>query len=152
MTLWKKFFCCLLIFNCISLSKGFAQEGGEEEEPRPASVYGDPLGDITLVAACTVGGAILGLSTLPFTEEPGDHLKNIVVGGAVGLIIGVAAVAYMQANKSNMDYDGGYALRAPSPQEFSTTERTRSIMEVSQRRIAKSWSNTAPSLQYSFQF
>jgi hypothetical protein len=52
------------------------------------------------VAATTAGGAILGLSTLSFVDEPGDHLKNILFGGAIGLIIGVAVVAYSQAQGS----------------------------------------------------
>ena len=65
----------------------------------------ESIQDITTVAALGGVGAVLGLSTLSFVEEPGDHLKNIVVGGAIGIIVGVAVVAYNQANKSKSFYE-----------------------------------------------
>jgi hypothetical protein len=47
-----------------------------------------------------LAGAVLGLSTLSFVEEPKDHTRNIVVGASIGIIAGVAYVAFTQANKS----------------------------------------------------
>jgi hypothetical protein len=107
-------FC--LAFLLFSSPVQAQQEGGKP-------IYGDPMQDITLVGACTVGGAVLGLSTLPFTEEPGDHLKNILVGGAIGLIIGVALVAYVQANKTNTYYGAGLSVEAENLVGFSTQDR-----------------------------
>ncbi len=53
------------------------------------------LGDSALVIAySTVGGAVLGASTLPFYEDPGDHTKNIFYGAAIGAVIGVIISAY----------------------------------------------------------
>lgn len=53
------------------------------------------LGDSALtVAFSTIGGAILGASTLPFYEEPGDHTKNIFYGAAIGAVVGVIISAY----------------------------------------------------------
>ena len=53
------------------------------------------LGDSALtVAFSTIGGAILGASTLPFYEEPGDHTKNIFYGAAIGAVAGVIISAY----------------------------------------------------------
>jgi len=46
-----------------------------------------------------VGGAVLGLSTLSFVSQPSDHLKNILIGGALGIIVGVGYVAYMAATE-----------------------------------------------------
>ncbi len=62
--------------------------------------------DLLVVAGSGAGGAILGLSTLPFYAEPADHFKNVIVGGAIGVIVGVAVVAYMQASQTkDMYYD-----------------------------------------------
>jgi hypothetical protein len=53
------------------------------------------LGDSALtVAFATVGGAIMGASTLPFYETPGDHTKNIFYGAAIGAVVGVIISAY----------------------------------------------------------
>jgi hypothetical protein len=95
----------LLIFSLIATSSNsFAQDN---DDPLLDTSMRDAL---TVVAMGTVG-AILGLSTLSFVEEPKEHLKNIVVGGAVGIIIGVGVVAWGQASKSRDSYqqtfDGG---------------------------------------------
>ena len=73
----------------------------------------DPLLDTSMRDALTVvamgsAGAILGLSTLSFVEEPKDHLKNIVVGGAIGIIVGVGFVAWGQASKSRDSYQQSF--------------------------------------------
>ncbi|MGB0452691.1 MAG: hypothetical protein ACPGJV_03180 [Bacteriovoracaceae bacterium] len=64
------------------------------------AVLADSLESVYIVGGMMGAGAILGLSTLSFYEEPGDHLKNIVTGGAIGIIIGVGIVGYLQATKS----------------------------------------------------
>lgn len=46
------------------------------------------------VAFSTLGGAVLGASTLPFYEDPGDHTKNIFYGAALGAVAGVLISAY----------------------------------------------------------
>lgn len=86
----------------------------------------DSFRDISLIGATSLGGAILGLSTLSFVEEPGDHLKNIVVGAAVGIIFGVGMVAYMAATKNKSIYeDGTINLRPNKDLKFATTSRMR---------------------------
>ncbi|PIP91319.1 MAG: hypothetical protein COW01_05495 [Bdellovibrionales bacterium CG12_big_fil_rev_8_21_14_0_65_38_15] len=87
----------LFIFTAITPVKGFAQDNS-------SSIVEQSLQDAMIIGGTAVGGAVLGLSTLSFVEEPGDHLKNILVGGAVGIIVGVGLVAYMQANKSQTIY------------------------------------------------
>jgi len=66
-----------------------------------------------------VGGAILGLSTLAFVKEPQDNLKNIAIGGAVGIILGVGIVAFSHATEGNMYYES-YKIDS---REFDTGER-----------------------------
>lgn len=78
---------------------GAAGGGGSEED-----IIQQSLGDLTLVGIAGVGGAVLGLSTLSFVETPKDHLDNVLVGGAIGIIVGVGIVAYFQAVKSNSKY------------------------------------------------
>jgi hypothetical protein len=89
----------LIIAFCLNLftSAAFAQD---------EDFTGQSLRDITTVAAMGGAGAILGLSTLSFVDEPKDHLKNIVVGASLGVIIGVGWVAWGQANKSKGSYEG----------------------------------------------
>ncbi len=84
-------------------------------------IIGDSLKDITTVAVMGATGAVLGLSTLSFVEEPKDHLKNILVGGALGIIVGVGFVAYNQANQSKQVIRGGAMV--PSLKDMPTTER-----------------------------
>lgn len=42
----------------------------------------------------SLGGAVLGLSTLPFYGEPQEHANNITVGALLGFIAGAGYVAY----------------------------------------------------------
>ena len=97
---------------CLLSNAVYSQESEEEFEQ-------DPLKDATTVAAITLGGAILGLSTLSFTSEPKEHIKNVLVGGALGLIIGVGIVAFNQATKTK----DNFVLNEIPSKEFSTQER-----------------------------
>lgn len=71
--------------------------------------------DIILVATAGVGGAILGLSTLSFTNEPSKHISNVWTGAALGVIAGVIFVAFNSAQKNSEDLQ--------SSASFSTFER-----------------------------
>jgi hypothetical protein len=119
----------------------------QEAEATSVSGKGAYFNDIMTVSACAIGGAVLGLSTLSFTEEPGDHLKNIVVGGAVGLIIGVAAVAYMQANKTNTYYS--HRSLEDLQKNFGTKERSNLLADIHE---SKQEIKNLPQVFYSFNF
>ena len=95
LTLVLSLFC----FSSLTAPKALAQIEGNNP------VVHDAINDAYIVGGSGVVGAVLGLSTLSFVEKPGDHLKNIVVGGAIGIIIGVSVVAWGQANKSRQNYD-----------------------------------------------
>lgn len=119
-SIFKKF----LIFSVLaSLSlAAFAQDKAGAGAPAPegeigADIIKESLGDLTLVAVAGLSGAVLGLSTLSFVDEPSEHLDNIVVGGALGIIVGVGVVAYLQAVKSEDKYeeaDPGYGFNTRS--------------------------------------
>lgn len=90
-----------------------AAEGGSSDD-----IVSSSLQDFSIVMGVGIGGAILGLSTLSFVDEPKEHLNNVVTGGAIGIIIGVGIVAYNQATKSQESYLEGAAYEG-----FSTKER-----------------------------
>ncbi len=98
LTMVKKIISLLLAFTLVT-SNALAQDGGE------SSFAQDSLKDITTVAALGGFGAVLGLSTLSFVDEPSEHLRNIVVGAAIGIILGVGVVAFNQAAKSKDFYE-----------------------------------------------
>jgi hypothetical protein len=105
------------IFFITTISGVFAQDattpaaGGGDDD-----VFGESMQDLSIVGGMGIAGAVIGLSTLSFVEVPMDNLKNILVGGAIGVILGVGIVAYKQATKTNDDLT--YTRR-----DFGTSER-----------------------------
>lgn len=97
-----------------------ADAGGANSE----NMFEDSMKDVYTVVGVGIGGAVLGLSTLSFAEEPKDNLKNVVTGGAIGIIVGVAIVAYKHATKSSTKYKEN-AYRPVDLKDFSTDERLR---------------------------
>lgn len=74
---------------------------------RPASAAdeGRPRRGLAKIIFAGLGGAVLGLSTLSFYGEPQEHLNNISVGFAAGIIIGTGFAAYdAAASASNNDF------------------------------------------------
>ncbi len=106
-----KFLILIQLISLIFAAPVWAQDASDD-------ILRDSMQDLSIVVGLGAGGAILGLSTLSFVEKPGDHLNNILVGASIGIIIGVAAVAYKQANKTNSGYRGAEAA------DFSTLDRT----------------------------
>jgi hypothetical protein len=70
------------------------------QDAKSSGTLDDSLQDLTVVVASGAVGAVLGLSTLSFMDTPKDHLKNIAIGGALGVIFGVGYVVFGQATKS----------------------------------------------------
>jgi len=91
----------LMFVNCfLFIPDMIAQEAQSGDE----DIFKNSLRDITVVTATGLSGAIIGLSTLPFTEVPKEHYRNILVGGALGVILGVGLVAWGQADKGRKTY------------------------------------------------
>lgn len=61
----------------------------------------------------TIGGAVLGLSTLSFYGKPQEHTGNITMGALIGLVVGVGY----------MSYDANRAPQTSGSYDFSQTER-----------------------------
>ena len=74
----------------------------------------DAMTDIYTIGGAGLAGSLLGLSTLSFAKKPERRLKNIVTGGALGIILGVAIVAYSQANKSQNLLTSRQSIPPPS--------------------------------------
>lgn len=137
----KNIFITLCVLVNIVFSQAMAQENGDDNFAQ------ESIKDISTVAGLGAGGAILGLSTLSFVEEPGDHLKNIVVGGAIGIIIGVGVVAWSQANKSRDLYE----TNVLNYKNFSTDER-KSWHTANNKNYHNSNTLKAPRIQYKITF
>ena len=94
---------------------------GQEPEPAPAppvivppeaplatveksSTIAGPRRQLALIIFSGLGGAVLGLSTLSFYGRPQDHLVNIAIGAAVGVISGTVYVTYRAASEPQEFY------------------------------------------------
>lgn len=157
---WRKLILvCLVFVSILSPSQTYAQEdeGGGEDD-----FFSSSLTDFGIVIGSGVFGAILGLSTLSFVDEPKDHLKNILVGGAIGVIIGVGIVAYTAARKGKSGYEGGdeaYYWKKQTEKElvFSGANRVKWHVDM----VEKQWDHreritrdmkTSPQLTFAFSF
>ena len=133
-------FCSFLVTNS---HQGFAQEGGS------TGVLGDSLKDLYTVAGVGVAGSVLGLSTLSFVEEPGENLKNIVTGGAIGIILGVGVVAWRHASRSKDVYDTSEVQSPGNP----TREDFFAGSELfSRSNTKKELASFAPMVRYNIHF
>lgn len=106
--------------------------------------------DLLIVVGGGLAGAVLGLSTLSFVEEPKDHTRNIVVGAAVGIIAGVAYVAFNQANQSKQLILGPQDEAYFNPKEFDTNKRV--AWHYEELNSKTSFSNSLNQINYSFKF
>ena len=103
----------------------------------------DSVKDMSVVFGMGLAGAILGLSTLSFVDEPSQHTKNIAVGGAVGIIIGVSAVIVGQASKTSL------SKNSDPINEFNFDRLKRE--EFSSQKIAENLF-LRPNITYQFNF
>lgn len=142
-SLTKKILSCLIsaiiLLNPLALS---AQDSAET-----GGLFDDSLHDITMVLGVGAVGAILGLSTLSFVEKPKDNLKNVAIGGAVGIVIGVGIVIFGQATKSQSTM----MSQLPSVPVTADTAQRLARQEFGQERIAQNYlDQTTLGLNFSF--
>ena len=100
---------------------GLTQDGNLD------GLVNDTKNDFLVVVGGGLAGAILGLSTLSFVEEPKEHTRNILVGASLGIIAGVGYVAFSQATRTqDMMYgsEGTGAYYKSSTKEFGTFARS----------------------------
>ena len=65
------------------------------QEPQEEAMMKTSMNDLLVVGGFGLGGGLMGLSTLSFYDEPFDHFDNVLIGGAVGIIIGVGIVGFL---------------------------------------------------------
>ncbi|MNJ91124.1 hypothetical protein D3C87_87690 [compost metagenome] len=92
--------------------------------------------NVAAVLFSSLGGAILGLSTLPFYGEPQEHANNITTGALIGLVAGLGYVAYDNTRSSAPAYD------------YSRFEE----IDVKNRRSMSVAATTAPVMKFTFDF
>lgn len=107
----------MLVVSILNLNLTFAQDGGDLD-----GLVQDSKNDLLVVVGAGLAGAVLGLSTLSFVEEPKEHTNNIVVGASIGIIAGVAVVALSQATKSR-DMIYGPQGHIKDAKDFDSTDR-----------------------------
>lgn len=132
----QKLASAIIIFLLILTPfKSFAADNGDFVD--------DSIRDMSIVLGTTIGGAVLGLSTLSFADEPSKHWRNVAVGGAIGLIVGVGVVVVSQATthstitKTNTDLNE-YNFDSYARQDFAS------------QRVVES--KNIPDIGYTFSF
>lgn len=88
----------LVILLCFSVSStSYAQS-------RSFAATEAPRKNFTTIVYAGLGGAILGLSTLSFHGRPQDHMDDIAIGFAVGIIAGALYTSYLAATEPENFY------------------------------------------------
>ena len=121
------------------------QQVSAQDRDSQSGLMDESLADLSLVLGAGAVGAILGLSTLSFVEEPKDHFKNISIGGAIGIVIGVAIAVSGQATKSQSSI-----AQSIAPLNSNSLESLTRI-DFSDIKIAKNYL-VEPTVNYQFSF
>ena len=139
-TLTKKLLTCLvttvILLNPLQL---------RAQDSNPTGFVDESLNDLYVVLGSGAVGAVLGLSTLSFVETPKDHMKNIAIGGAIGIVFGVGYVIFNQATKSQT-----ITSEATSPMTAESNESLARV-DFSKQKIAENYLQT-PTLGFNFTF
>lgn len=77
----------------------FSAQSFAQANNQTSSTKIGPKKQLTMIFLSGLGGAVLGLSTLSFHGRPQDHLGNIAIGFAVGVVFGTIYVTYNTATK-----------------------------------------------------
>jgi len=127
----------------------FGSSGVLAQETGSTGILSDSLSDLYTVAGVGAAGAVLGLSTLSFVDKPGENLKNIVTGGAMGIIIGVGIIAWSHATRSKNLYDSSVFNRPSMMPKENPFEELKLFAEVSRSQKDQ---NLYPQITYHFLF
>lgn len=93
------------------------------QDAKTSSGSVDPMSDLYIVLGAGAAGAILGLSTLSFASEPSKKIKNVSMGAAVGIILGVGIVIYNQATRASTEIYTDSQNYPLSPERFAQESR-----------------------------
>jgi len=96
----------LVLAVCVLFSaQAFWPEVGHAQVAAERSELSGTRKQLATIVFAGLGGAILGLSTLSFYGRPQDHLSNIAIGFALGIIGGTIYTTYKVASKPYEAYD-----------------------------------------------
>ncbi len=82
----------VLQFSLWGFSSDAMEGGSRVEAPSVKS-------QVAKILLSSLGGAVLGISTLSFYETPQDHLSNVAIGGAIGILLGSMYVTNESLNQ-----------------------------------------------------
>ena len=102
----------------LSMSNTYAQDGKSSTE-----ALDGPLTDLYVVLGAGAAGAVLGLSTLSFVDQPTKKFKNVSMGAALGIIAGVGIVVYNQATRASSEIYSSEAINELNPNRFESIAR-----------------------------
>ena len=142
----KKILSCLI--SAIILMNPLTLYGADTATE--SGMFDDSIKDISVVLGTGAVGAILGLSTLSFAEKPKDHLKNIAIGGAVGIVIGVGIVIFGQATKSQSSILTHNVLPETPESQERLIRKEFTEVKIAQNYLTNSLA--APILGFNFSF
>ncbi len=92
--------------------------------------------NVATVLFASLGGAVLGLSTLSFYGEPQEHTENITLGALIGFAAGVGYVVYDSSRPAPVSYEYSQA--------FDQDQKSRRVLAA----VAK----TPPMIQFQLDF
>ena len=131
----------LLFFSLVIPAFSFA---AEEEGGAGSGLVDDSIRDFSIVLGTGAAGAVIGLSTLSFVDEPSKPFKNVAVGGAIGIVAGVGYVIFSQASRTSSTI--GKATPMNQDKFISVSKK-----EFSEYKIAQNYFQV-PSFTYQFSF
>ena len=137
----------LLLLMLFVLQPFTLASSAETQEVSNGSLVDDSIKDLSIVLGSGFVGTILGLSTLSFVDTPSKHTKNIAVGGAIGIVIGVGVVVFGQVTRSTSVIGLEQIEKPMNAAKYANLTRK----EFSEVRIAKNYFNK-PTLDYNFSF
>jgi hypothetical protein len=115
-------FVLTFVFVATSVAQTNTQPTTTDEATTKSKGIGGPRKQLATILFAGLGGSILGLSTLSFYGRPQDHLANIAIGFAVGVIVGTAYVTYKAANDPRELYGNHYI---PELEKMSQAQQLR---------------------------
>lgn len=87
---------------------------------------------VATVLFASLGGGVLGLSTLSFYGDPEEHTNNITLGALVGFVAGVGYIIYDSSRPNSAGYDSTQAfdLDLKTRRALATTAKAPSLVNI----------------------
>ena len=105
-------------------SRAWAQDSSAATDTPDRQHLSGTRKQIAIIIFSGLAGGVLGLSTLSFYGRPQDHLSNIALGFAVGIITGTIYTTYNAATRPYETFDQENSAMYDAPQ-MSPTEGIR---------------------------